>query len=114
MIPAGFNPHAYEPRAEDIKRIGTLDVIVLNGVGHDDFADDIGHVAVIRMQGDADAQAFARVGGSTCLVSLYAVPASCLAWALSVSKSNATALPSAARLPAQACAASRPLADKPV
>ena len=39
LIPAGFNPHAYEPRAEDIKRIGTLDVIVLNGVGHDDFAD---------------------------------------------------------------------------
>ncbi|GAB7529887.1 metal ABC transporter substrate-binding protein [Pseudomonas sp. 3A(2025)] len=39
LIPAGFNPHAYEPRAEDIKRIGSLDVIVLNGVGHDDFAD---------------------------------------------------------------------------
>ncbi|WP_410524871.1 metal ABC transporter substrate-binding protein [Pseudomonas sp. DTU_2021_1001937_2_SI_NGA_ILE_001] len=39
LIPAGFNPHAYEPRSEDIKRIGTLDVIVLNGVGHDDFAD---------------------------------------------------------------------------
>ena len=29
LIPAGFNPHAYEPRAEDIKRIGTLDVVVL-------------------------------------------------------------------------------------
>ncbi len=39
IIPAGFNPHAYEPRAEDIKRIGELDVIVLNGIGHDDFAD---------------------------------------------------------------------------
>ncbi|RMR28415.1 Cation ABC transporter, periplasmic cation-binding protein [Pseudomonas syringae pv. coriandricola] len=39
LIPAGFNPHAYEPRAEDIKRIGSLDVIVINGVGHDDFAD---------------------------------------------------------------------------
>jgi len=39
MIPAGFNPHAYEPRADDIKRIGTLDVVVLNGVGHDDFAE---------------------------------------------------------------------------
>ncbi|WP_163021397.1 metal ABC transporter solute-binding protein, Zn/Mn family, partial [Pseudomonas viridiflava] len=31
LIPAGFNPHAYEPRAEDIKRIGSLDVVVLNG-----------------------------------------------------------------------------------
>lgn len=39
LIPAGFNPHAYEPRAEDIKRIGGLDVVALNGVGHDDFAD---------------------------------------------------------------------------
>jgi zinc transport system substrate-binding protein len=39
LIPAGFNPHAYEPRADDIKRIGSLDVVVLNGVGHDDFAD---------------------------------------------------------------------------
>ncbi len=39
LIPAGFNPHAYEPRAEDIKRISELDVIVLNGIGHDDFAD---------------------------------------------------------------------------
>ena len=38
VILAGFNPHAYEPRTEDIKRIGTLDAIVLNGVGHDDFA----------------------------------------------------------------------------
>ena len=38
MIPAGFNPHAYEPRTEDIKRIASLDAIVLNGVGHDDFA----------------------------------------------------------------------------
>lgn len=39
LIPAGFNPHAYEPRADDIKRIGELDVIVLNSIGHDDFAD---------------------------------------------------------------------------
>jgi len=39
LIPAGFNPHAYEPRAEDIKRIGRLDVVVLNGIGHDDFAE---------------------------------------------------------------------------
>ncbi len=39
LIPAGFNPHAYEPRAEDIKRISELDVIVVNGIGHDDFAD---------------------------------------------------------------------------
>ena len=39
MIPEGFNPHAYEPRAEEIKQVGTLDVVVLNGIGHDDFAE---------------------------------------------------------------------------
>lgn len=39
VIPAGFNPHAYEPRADDIKRIGSLDVMVVNGIGHDDFAE---------------------------------------------------------------------------
>lgn len=38
IIPAGFNPHAYEPRPDDILRVGTLDAIVLNGIGHDDFA----------------------------------------------------------------------------
>ena len=39
LIPAGFNPHAYEPRAQDIKNISDLDLVVVNGVGHDDFAD---------------------------------------------------------------------------
>lgn len=39
LIPVGFNPHAYEPRGEDIKRLGSLDVVVLNGIGHDDFAE---------------------------------------------------------------------------
>ncbi|MBK4217124.1 zinc ABC transporter substrate-binding protein [Paracoccus caeni] len=38
LVPEGFNPHAYEPRAEDIRRIGALDAVVLNGIGHDDFA----------------------------------------------------------------------------
>lgn len=38
IIQAGFNPHAYEPRAQDIKLIGNLDVVVLNDIGHDDFA----------------------------------------------------------------------------
>lgn len=39
IIPEGFNPHAYEPRAQDIKRINDLDVVVVNGIGHDSFAD---------------------------------------------------------------------------
>lgn len=39
LIPVGFNPHAFEPRAEDIQRIATLDAVVINGIGHDDFVD---------------------------------------------------------------------------
>ncbi len=38
LIPEGFNPHAFEPRAQDIKKINTLDVLVLNDIGHDIFA----------------------------------------------------------------------------
>lgn len=38
IIPSGFNPHAYEPRAQDILNINNLDVILLNDIGHDDFA----------------------------------------------------------------------------
>ena len=67
LIPAGFNPHAYEPRAEDIKRIGGLDVIVLNGVGHDDFADrmiaasETPNVKVIEANADPGLTARARL-----------------------------------------------------
>lgn len=38
LIPEGFNPHAFEPRAQDIKKIDDLDVVVLNDIGHDIFA----------------------------------------------------------------------------
>ncbi len=38
LIPEGFNPHAYEPRAQDIRAINDLDVLVLNDIGHDIFA----------------------------------------------------------------------------
>ena len=38
LIPEGFNPHAFEPRAQDIKRINELTVLVLNDIGHDAFA----------------------------------------------------------------------------
>lgn len=41
LIGAGFNPHAYEPRPEDIRRATTLDALIVNGVGHDEFAFEI-------------------------------------------------------------------------
>ena len=37
IIPGEVNPHGYEPQAEDIKRALDVDVIVVNGIGHDDF-----------------------------------------------------------------------------
>jgi len=38
LIGEGFNPHNYRPQPEDIKRCMTLDVLVVNGIGHDEFA----------------------------------------------------------------------------
>lgn len=38
LIEAGFNVHNYDPKADDIKRITKMDVIVVNGIGHDEFA----------------------------------------------------------------------------
>ncbi|NDV19056.1 zinc ABC transporter solute-binding protein [Pseudodesulfovibrio sp. JC047] len=38
LIGEGFNPHNYRPQPEDIKRCMTLDALVVNGIGHDEFA----------------------------------------------------------------------------
>jgi zinc transport system substrate-binding protein len=41
LIGEGFNPHNYRPQPEDIKRCMTLDALVVNGIGHDEFAFEI-------------------------------------------------------------------------
>ncbi len=41
LIGEGFNPHNYRPQPEDIKRVMNLDVLVINGIGHDEFAMEI-------------------------------------------------------------------------
>lgn len=33
--------HSYKPTPDDIKKMATLDVLVVNGIGHDEFAFDI-------------------------------------------------------------------------
>ncbi len=38
LVDAGFNPHNYLPQPNDLKRLNQMDVIVVNGIGHDDFA----------------------------------------------------------------------------
>lgn len=41
LIGAAFNVHGYQPQAEDIKRAMPLDVLVVNGIGHDQWAFEI-------------------------------------------------------------------------
>ncbi|MCJ2163361.1 MULTISPECIES: zinc ABC transporter substrate-binding protein [unclassified Pseudodesulfovibrio] len=41
LIGEGFNPHSYRPQPEDIKKCMTLDALVVNGIGHDEFAFEI-------------------------------------------------------------------------
>ncbi|MGF1710205.1 zinc ABC transporter substrate-binding protein [Vibrio kagoshimensis] len=38
LIDAGFNPHAYKLSPADLSRLKSMDVIVVNGIGHDQFA----------------------------------------------------------------------------
>lgn len=38
LISSGFNPHSYELQPSDLKRLLEMDVLVLNGIGHDEFA----------------------------------------------------------------------------
>ncbi len=49
LIGEGFNPHNYRPQPEDIKRIMNFDALVVNGIGHDEFALEILDAA--RMKG---------------------------------------------------------------
>lgn len=41
LIRPGFNPHAYRPQPDDIKRVKDFDVLIVNGIGHDEFAFEI-------------------------------------------------------------------------
>lgn len=41
IIPAGAGPEDYEPKPDDARRLADADLIVSNGVGLDDFLDDL-------------------------------------------------------------------------
>lgn len=41
LIEAGFNPHAYKLSPSDLARLQSMDVIVVNGIGHDEFAIEV-------------------------------------------------------------------------
>ncbi|MBR9857348.1 MAG: zinc ABC transporter solute-binding protein [Gammaproteobacteria bacterium] len=38
LIESGFNPHSYELQPSDLQRLLEMDALVLNGIGHDEFA----------------------------------------------------------------------------
>ncbi len=38
LIETGNNVHNYQPRPADVERVMKMDVLVVNGVGHDEFA----------------------------------------------------------------------------
>lgn len=37
IIPPGADPHAYQPMPSDMKKLENLDVVIINGIGHDEF-----------------------------------------------------------------------------
>lgn len=41
LIDAEANPHNYQPQPQDMKRASTLDALVVNGIGHDEWAFEI-------------------------------------------------------------------------
>lgn len=41
LIGSAFNVHGYQPQAEDIKNAMNLDVLIVNGIGHDEWAFEI-------------------------------------------------------------------------
>jgi ABC-type Zn uptake system ZnuABC Zn-binding protein ZnuA len=41
IVPAGAGPEDYEPRPDDARRLAAAELVVSNGVGLDDFLDDL-------------------------------------------------------------------------
>jgi zinc transport system substrate-binding protein len=41
LIGTAFNVHGYQPQAEDIKNAMGIDVLIVNGIGHDEWAFEI-------------------------------------------------------------------------
>ncbi len=39
LIPSGSDPHTYQPMPADLEHLQNLDVLIVNGVGHDEFVN---------------------------------------------------------------------------
>src|SRR5215470_14050773 len=68
ILPGEIDAGDYQPRPEDIKKLIDLDVLVINGIGHDDFilpmlkASGNAHVTVVRLN-ETTPQIHAAHGG---------------------------------------------------
>jgi zinc transport system substrate-binding protein len=45
LIDSGNNPHNYTPQPNDMKRVMSMDVLIVNGIGHDEWAFEIVNAA---------------------------------------------------------------------
>ncbi|MCV6610391.1 MAG: zinc ABC transporter substrate-binding protein [Amphritea sp.] len=63
LVDAGFNPHSYEMQPADLKRLLSMDALVVNGIGHDEFAfraldalqsQNNGNASVVVIEANAD------------------------------------------------------------
>jgi zinc transport system substrate-binding protein len=48
LIAADANPHGYSPQPSDMMRVRSMDVLVVNGIGHDTWAFEILEAAGVR------------------------------------------------------------------
>ncbi len=48
LIDADANPHSYAPQPDDMIRVTSMDVLVVNGIGHDEWAFEILEAAGMR------------------------------------------------------------------
>lgn len=71
LLPAGADAHGYQSSPDDLRRVGQLDLVVVNGLGHDDFAKPIldaagrGKTAVINASDGLALIPYARAPGET-------------------------------------------------
>lgn len=67
LIDAGFNPHAYKLSPADLTRLKSMDAIVVNGIGHDQFAiealESLNLSDLTVIQANADVPLISKRGG---------------------------------------------------
>ena len=67
LIDAGFNPHAYKLSPADLTRLKSMNAIVVNGIGHDQFAiealESLNLSDLTVIQANADVPLISKSGG---------------------------------------------------